>query len=91
MLVRHQGTYRVESLTKGIITMLNHESSTQRLALTRIEAAHAIGVSHRKVDALIADRASRFPVARVGRKVMVPIEELRQWLSQNVQQSMGRA
>ena len=53
-----------------------------RLALTRIEAARSIGVSPRSIDVLIADRTSGFPVVRVGARVVVPVKELTQWLTE---------
>ena len=53
-----------------------------RLALTRDEAAKALGISLRSVDALIAEQASGFPVVRVGRKVLVPVQLLERWLEE---------
>lgn len=52
-----------------------------RLALTRIEAARAIGVSPRSIDALIADRTSGFPVVRVGARIVIPVRGLDSWLA----------
>lgn len=53
-----------------------------RLALTRTEAARAIGVSARSIDALIADRTSGFPIVRIGARVVVPVHDLERWLSE---------
>lgn len=65
-------------------------TTAPRLALTRVEAAKAMGISARSVDSLIADRTSGFPVARVGRKVLIPTDELRQWLSNRASATSGR-
>lgn len=59
---------------------LDLSKQNQRLALSRDEAAMALGVSVRTVDALIADRHEGFPVARVGRKVLIPVAALENWL-----------
>ena len=52
-----------------------------RLGLTREEAAEAIGVSPRTIDALIADRTSGFPVVRIGARVIIPVQGLNDWLA----------
>jgi excisionase family DNA binding protein len=57
-------------------------SVVPRVGLTREEAATAMGVSARTVDTLIADRTSGFPVARIGARVVIPVQELTEWLSQ---------
>jgi excisionase family DNA binding protein len=55
--------------------------SVPRIALTRDEAAQAIGVSPRTIDTLIADRTSGFPVARIGARVVIPVRDLVEWLA----------
>lgn len=55
-----------------------------RLALTRDEAAASLGVSLRTIDGLIADRESGFPISRIGRKVLIPVEALESWLASRV-------
>ncbi len=55
-----------------------------KLALSVEEAAWAIGVSKRKVDELIADRTSGFPVTRIGRRCVVVVESLAKWLTDHV-------
>ncbi len=62
-------------------------SGVPRLGLTREEAAAAIGVSPRTVDALIADRTSGFPVARIGSKPIVPVRELVEWLAERARRA----
>ena len=58
--------------------------TVQRLALTREEAAHAMGISRRKLDQLIADDTSGLPFVRIGSKPVFPIHELKTWLTANV-------
>jgi excisionase family DNA binding protein len=55
-----------------------------RIGLTREEAAKAMGVSVRTIDALIADRTSGFPVARIGTRVVIPFRELTEWVASQV-------
>jgi excisionase family DNA binding protein len=50
-----------------------------RLALTISEAAESIGVSERTVRSLVARR--EIPHVRVGRRVLIPCDELRVWLA----------
>jgi excisionase family DNA binding protein len=57
-------------------------SRIPRIGLTRDEAAEAIGISARTIDTLIADRTSGFPVARIGARVVIPLREFADWLSQ---------
>ena len=51
-----------------------------KLALTVNEAAEAIGVSDRKVRDLV--NMTGFPVVRLGGRVIIPVDDLRRWLSQ---------
>lgn len=51
----------------------------EKLALTVPEVAEAIGVSDRKVWDLI--NVDGFPVVRLGGRVIVPVHDLRLWLS----------
>lgn len=50
----------------------------ERLALNRREAAAALGVSLPVFDKL--SFRDDFPVVRIGRRVLVPIDGLREWL-----------
>lgn len=50
------------------------------LTYTRLQAAKALGLSLRTIDNLLADPGSGFPAVRVGRKVLIPIRQLEQWL-----------
>ncbi len=50
----------------------------EKLAYTVVEAAEAIGVSDRKVRDLI--NIQDFPVVRLGGRVLIPVEPLRDWL-----------
>ena len=50
------------------------------LGLSRDQAAASTSLSVRTVDALIADRTSGFPVARINGRVVIPVRELADWL-----------
>ena len=62
----------------------------QRLALTRTEAAKAIGVSPRTIDSLIADRANAFPLLRIGSRVLIPVGLLEIWLAEQAKKNGDR-
>ncbi|MEM9347621.1 MAG: helix-turn-helix domain-containing protein [Planctomycetota bacterium] len=51
-----------------------------RLALTPAEAATAIGISRRTLHDLIHDPDAGFPSIKVGRRLMIPVDGLREWL-----------
>jgi hypothetical protein len=74
----------VSTLLRQVLANLEKSPAVPKLALTRDETAIATGMSLRKVDMLIADRTSGFPVARVGRKVVIPVDSLRQWLHDRI-------
>jgi len=58
-----------------------------RLTLNRPETALALGIGIRKVDELIAGRRGNgFPVVHLGRKPVVPVDELRKWLAEQTKQ-----
>lgn len=57
-----------------------------RLALTRTEAAEAIGVSARMIDSLLADRNAAFPAVRLGARVAIPVRELQNWLAEKAKE-----
>ena len=52
-----------------------------RLALTVPEAATVIGVSERHLRSLLPE----IPHCRVGSRVVVPVDSLRQWLRERAQ------
>lgn len=54
-------------------------TTTDRLALTRAEAARSIGISERLLWSMTI--AGKVPHVRVGRRVLYPKQELREWLS----------
>ncbi len=64
-------------------------TSPRRLGLSRVEAAEVLSVSVRTIDNLIADKASGFPIRRIGRKVVIPWLALERWLDQQVDQTPG--
>ena len=52
-----------------------------RLALRPAEAARALGLSERALRALLP----QLPVVRAGGAVLIPIEQLREWLRERAQ------
>ena len=61
-----------------------------RLALRPREAAEAIGISARKLWELTADQTSGIPHCRFGKRVVYPVDQLRQWLAERAQKNGGR-
>lgn len=55
------------------------ESTPAPLALRTREAAAALGVSERTLQSLVS--AGEVPHVRVGRAVLFPVRELRDWLT----------
>jgi len=51
---------------------------SDRLALTVAEAAEAIGVSERHLRSML----SEIPHTRLGTRVVIPVENLKKWLSE---------
>lgn len=58
-----------------------------KLTYNSREAAAALGVSLPTFYELAA--RDDFPVVRVGRRVLVPVEDLRAWLSKEAAQKQG--
>jgi excisionase family DNA binding protein len=54
--------------------------STPRLALSKVEAASALGVS---VDFFEDHVMHQIRVVRLGRRRLIPVDELVRWLDQN--------
>jgi excisionase family DNA binding protein len=57
---------------------------TQRLALSKAEAAEALGVS---VDFLEDHVLAELRVVRVGRRRLIPVAELEGWLSRHAERA----
>lgn len=58
--------------------------------LSRYEAAQLLGITDRHVDRLI--RREGLPCIRLGRRVLIPRDELERWLRQRVEgKSHGQA
>jgi excisionase family DNA binding protein len=55
---------------------------SRRLALGLQEAADALGVSERFLRSVLPE----LPATRLGGRVLLPVDELRAWLSQRVRQ-----
>jgi excisionase family DNA binding protein len=60
--------------------------SAPRLALTREEAAEAIGVSLDTLERYVIDGLR---VVRLGRRIVVPVAELEAWLADNAERILG--
>jgi excisionase family DNA binding protein len=58
---------------------MKQSPSSHRLALSKTEAARALGVS---VDFLEAHVLAELRVARAGRRVLIPVTELERWLTE---------
>lgn len=67
-----------------------HTQLSERLGYSRVEAAEILSVSVRTIDNLIADKTTRFPVRRIGRKVVIPRRELELWLDEQTEQYQQR-
>ena len=52
------------------------------LALRPKDAARALGIGERKLWEITADRTSGIPHVRLGKAILYPIRELRDWLAQ---------
>lgn len=52
-----------------------------RMALSRREAAKAIGISERKLWSMTV--SGEVPHAKLGRRVIYPIDKLRQWMDKH--------
>jgi len=55
----------------------------EKIALTVQEVAVAIGISDRRVWDLI--NVEGFPVVRLGKRVVIPVDGLRQWLAEQAE------
>ena len=62
------------------------EATRLRLALTPTEAAHALGVSRDFYDQHIAPELH---IVRRGRRRLVPVRELEQWLEREAAQPLS--
>lgn len=55
----------------------------ERLALSLDETAEALSISRRKVQQLVTRR--EIPFARVDRRLVFPIDQLREWLASKLE------
>jgi excisionase family DNA binding protein len=58
-----------------------------RLALSLAEAARALGVSERHVREILPD----LPHVHLGRRVVIPVDALREWLRERARRERSRA
>ncbi len=59
------------------------------LGLRRKDAAAALGIGERKLWEITADRTSGIPHVRLGKAVLYPVRELRDWLAQQASPRKG--
>lgn len=64
-----------------------HRSIEGRLALSLAEAARALGVSERHVREILPD----LPHVHLGRRVVIPVDALREWLRERARRERSRA
>lgn len=65
-----------------------HTETVQPLALRPREAAKALGISERLLWS--KTNCGEIPHVRVGRSVLYPVEQLRQWLAGQAKKNGGR-
>ena len=58
---------------------MNNPTQSDRLALSVMEMARTLGVSRSTAYALT--RRAGFPVCRIGDRVLIPVDALREWLT----------
>lgn len=61
-----------------------------RVSLSTLEAAESLGVCERTVQKMISSGAG-FPHFRIGNRVLVPIEGLREWALQKTKATRAKA
>jgi excisionase family DNA binding protein len=61
-------------------------AAPRRLALSKVEAAEALGVS---VDYLEGHVMHELRVVRRGRRRLIPVGELERWLDENATRALG--
>jgi len=68
--------------------LVRSEVGVPRLALSKAEAAEALGVS---VDFLEEHVLHELRVVRRGRRRLIPVAELSEWLDANAHRTLGQA
>ena len=58
---------------------------TPKLALTISEAGESLGLSARQIEEMC--RAGLLPVARIGRRVLIPVKALSAWLDEQTERA----
>lgn len=56
----------------------------EQLTMTRKESAKAMGIGLQHFDALLKRAVDPVPSLRVGKRVLIPCEEFKAWLSRQV-------
>lgn len=60
----------------------------EKLVLTVEEAGKMLGVS--RPTAYQLSRSEGFPAIRIGRRVLVPVQQLKEWIAQQTQEAMEK-
>ena len=60
-------------------------ATVPKLALSIAEAAEALALSPRTIEAMV--KARELPTVRVGRRVLLPVAGLADWLVENTEQA----
>ena len=56
----------------------------ERLTITRNEAKSVVGVGLNQLDALMRRADDPLPFLRVGKRVLIPVDQLKEWLARQV-------
>lgn len=56
-----------------------------KLTYTRKEGAKTFGVGLNQFDALLRRAVDPVPSIRVGKRVLIPVQEFKQWISRQVE------
>jgi hypothetical protein len=63
-----------------------HRAQTQRLAITRAEAARALGVS---INSFERHVQPELKIVRRGKLRLIPVREIERWLEENAEWTLG--
>lgn len=77
---------QVERLVDRVEQLVERAETPDRIAYSLEEAAEALGVSERLLRRLI--KAGDFPAARLGGRLVVPVEEVRQYMAMRTSNSV---
>lgn len=70
----------------GSADVRGHRASTHRLAVTRAEAARALGVS---INSFERHVQPELKIVRRGKLRLIPVREIERWLEENAEWTLG--